>query len=401
MTPKPKRTSKRLKPWIVFSSVFGLASILFILWNSGGTSAPASVVWPENKGKPFECIGSVSFPTGLKVEGQVVGGLSGLSYCRPAGVYYAVSDDRSKVGPARVFKLTVNLGDGRLDSGDVNFTGVLVLTDEQGKTFKKGAIDPEGIAVCDNGDFYVSSEGDVDEDVDPFIGLFRADGRLIRCLDLPEKCLPKKRSGVRDNLAFESLTLSSDGRWLFAATENAMEQDGPEAGAGDESFTRIFSWDVQSGKPLKELVYRVSALYDDHSLLHRPGTNGLSELLALNSGRHFLAIERRYVLGLGMSARLFLVSAENALDVSAMPRLFRNNKGPLFDVNRAVRKTELADAASWVTEVDNLEGMAFGPSLPDGRKTLILVSDNNFSRLQKTQFIALAISDCLISGPVL
>ena len=40
---------------------------------------------------------------------------------------------------------------------------------------------------------------------------------------------------------------------------------------------------------------------------------------------------------------------------------------------------------------DNLEGMAFGPALPDGRLPLVLVSDNNFSASQSTQFIVLAV----------
>ena len=40
---------------------------------------------------------------------------------------------------------------------------------------------------------------------------------------------------------------------------------------------------------------------------------------------------------------------------------------------------------------DNLEGMTFGPTLPDGRVLLIVVSDNNFNPFQTTQFIALAV----------
>ena len=42
-------------------------------------------------------------------------------------------------------------------------------------------------------------------------------------------------------------------------------------------------------------------------------------------------------------------------------------------------------------EPDNIEGMAFGPALPDGRLPLILVSDNNFAITQTTQFIVLAL----------
>jgi hypothetical protein len=42
-------------------------------------------------------------------------------------------------------------------------------------------------------------------------------------------------------------------------------------------------------------------------------------------------------------------------------------------------------------EPDNIEGMTFGPALPDGRLPLILVSDNNFADNQATQFIVLAV----------
>ena len=41
---------------------------------------------------------------------------------------------------------------------------------------------------------------------------------------------------------------------------------------------------------------------------------------------------------------------------------------------------------------DNLEGMAFGPPLPDGRLPLILVSDNNIDPAAVTQFIVLAVT---------
>ena len=44
--------------------------------------------------------------------------------------------------------------------------------------------------------------------------------------------------------------------------------------------------------------------------------------------------------------------------------------------------------------LDNVEGMTFGPPLADGRRTLVLVSDDNFnSSHQKSQFLAFAWSD--------
>ena len=36
--------------------------------------------------------------------------------------------------------------------------------------------------------------------------------------------------------------------------------------------------------------------------------------------------------------------------------------------------------------VDNIEGISFGPTLPNGHKTLLLVADNNFVAIEKTQF---------------
>ena len=38
--------------------------------------------------------------------------------------------------------------------------------------------------------------------------------------------------------------------------------------------------------------------------------------------------------------------------------------------------------------VDNIEGMSWGPMLADGKRSLVLVSDNNFNPAQVTQFLA-------------
>jgi len=36
---------------------------------------------------------------------------------------------------------------------------------------------------------------------------------------------------------------------------------------------------------------------------------------------------------------------------------------------------------------DNIEGVTLGPLLPNGHRTLIFVSDNNFVGLEKTQLL--------------
>ena len=41
--------------------------------------------------------------------------------------------------------------------------------------------------------------------------------------------------------------------------------------------------------------------------------------------------------------------------------------------------------------LDNLEGVCFGPVLGDGARSLVLVSDGNFNKSQRTQFLILKI----------
>ncbi len=44
-----------------------------------------------------------------------------------------------------------------------------------------------------------------------------------------------------------------------------------------------------------------------------------------------------------------------------------------------------------VHTLDNVEGITLGPKLADGRQSVVLVSDDNFSPQQITQFLAFAL----------
>ena len=57
-------------------------------------------------------------------------------------------------------------------------------------------------------------------------------------------------------------------------------------------------------------------------------------------------------------------------------------------------KTLVADFAHLgLSRLDNSEGMCWGPPLPDGERTLVVVSDDNFNPSQITQFAAFAFTD--------
>ncbi len=83
-----------------------------------------------------------------------------------------------------------------------------------------------------------------------------------------------------------------------------------------------------------------------------------------------------------MRIQLFLASLPGATDVSKLDALAGQSYTP-------VRKTLLYDFARAGFLPDNVEGLAFGPNLADGSRTLVLVSDNNFELLQQTQVVAL------------
>ncbi|EGV27924.1 3-phytase [Thiorhodococcus drewsii AZ1] len=340
----------------------------------------------------FEFIGEVSFPTGYRFDDTEVGGLSGITYDADDNRFLALSDDRSDLAPARYYSLTIDLSDGHLDSGDIAFTGVTKLQPRFGSYFAPGGIDPEGIALAPNGGVFVSSEGDASKLLAPFVNHFNRFGIQDLELEIDAKYLPTATSGIRNNLAFESLNLSPNKRYLFTAVENALVQDGPQATLEDKSLSRILKYDLKTGKALGEMVYEVEPVAETPEPATAFATNGLVELLALDDNGSLLAMERGFSTGKGNVVKLYQVLSQGALDVSAWDSLLWKEEGVPFSIDPPVQKQELLDFGDLVETVDNLEGMTLGPVLPDGRQSLIVVSDNNFSSTQFTQFIALALN---------
>ena len=195
----------------------------------------------------------------------------------------------------------------------------------------------------------------------------------------------RARRGVRENLAFESLTVTPDRRTLVTAPENALQQDGPAASLTRESPARLLTFDRVTGAAGAEFVYMVEPIAKVPLLPGPLSTNGLVDVQALDNEGAFLALERTYALGRGNTVRVFAVSAEYATDVSGVPALLRTTYAP-------VSKVLLFDFEADLEIVpQNIEGMTLGPQLADGRQVLIFVSDNNFSVLQETQFTAVAV----------
>lgn len=362
-------------------------------------SASTALAGPPGQGftiTDIETLGVVFIPNDLMLDGTLVGGLSGLVYDSRRGVYYALSDDKGEDGgDPRFYDVSIDVSDFSLDDGDVQFLDTTFLRDHFGERYGVEAIDPEGFELGRPGQLFVGSEGNIEDGTQPFIDRFGPSGKQNRALPIPDRFVANPGvSGARDNLVYESLTVAPDGRYLYAGTENALVQDGPIATHLVGSPSRVIEYDLRGLRPAREFVYCVEPIPNSTGA----GDNGLVELQALDNQGNFLAMERSFVPGFGNTVRLFLTSIGDATDVSSIDALGWSDCPVAGSPIIPMSKTFLADfdedlGVDTVAVLDNMEGMAFGPPLPDGRLPLIVVSDNNFNpRFQDTIFVALAVT---------
>ena len=388
----------------VFAMLLILSIMLFALGGLGVRTVTAEAKDERMTVASYEMIGTVNIPTGAQFEGTVIGGLSSITYDPNRKVYYSISDDQGTINPVRYYTLSIDVSDGRLDPGDITFLDVTSILDPSGAPYAPTSIDPEGLVLAHEGQLYFTSEGFAARTppVDPFVNRINLNGDHTRALTVPEKFIPKKDAngiatqGVRQNLAFESLNVTPDQKTLVTASEGALVQDGPAAGVGQSSLARILEYRLSSGVPGSEYVYVVNPVAEPPVPLNQFAVNGLVELLPLDNLGTMLALERSFSVGapgLGNTIWLYEISTQGATDVSAEKSLYPNgvNQPPL-NFTPVSKRLILNVETDLGIEPDNIEGMAFGPALPDGRLPLVLVSDNNFAASQSTQFIVLAVT---------
>ncbi len=361
-----------------------LASVLTIAAMLAAVPAAAAGV------TSLRFIGQQTLPTATLYAGTQVGGLSGIDYIG-GGNYIAISDDRSQFQPARFYTLDLDLTPAAFTG--VTFNAVTTLKNTAGNAYPALSIDPEAIRLLSNGNILYTSEGDVNNGFNAFVREAQIDGSFVRDLTLPtgvQQTGPAGTTGIRNNLAFESLTVSDDGATFVTATENALRQDGPTANFGVGSASRILTFDAATGTPGAQFVYDVAPITTPSNPPGAFSTNGLVELLSLG-GTRYIAVERSFVSGLvtpvsatGNSIQLYIIDTAGATDVSG----FASLSGQSYT---SVSKTLLFDLDDLGIPLDNIEGVTFGETLANGRRSLILVSDNNFGAAQFTQFLAFEI----------
>jgi hypothetical protein len=152
------------------------------------------------------------------------------------------------------------------------------------------------------------------------------------------------------------------------------------------------------GASPREYAYRVDAMPRPQEFGEAQVDIGVSELLAL-SDRELLVLERGYVREVAPtgarsanSIRIYHVRLDDAADVTGRTSLVETPPAAVLE------KTLVLDLANVAPELspplralENFEAMTFGPRLPDGSASLMLISDDNFNGRQVTAVVVFAL----------
>ena len=221
----------------------------------------------------IQYLGQRQIPHETVVGGTRVGGLSGLSYDSRRGLYYAISDDKSTFGKTRFYTVRLNLSETGVD--DAQFVHTQQLLDESGnpfraddRTFNTPVVAPDAEAIVFDDarqQIYWTSEGFVETVqigaqrvlASPWIRIAGLDGTYQGEFTLPADFVYSQNggSGPRPNNTLEGLSLSPDGRFLFAAMEAPLVEDGPAVNADHGALIRITKFDIESRAPVGQYAY--------------------------------------------------------------------------------------------------------------------------------------------------
>ena len=353
---------------------------------SVGTPAPDDAS-ARATGISLRLIGEATLPHRMDFNGTVFGGISGIDYDEGRDQYYLLSDDRSDHGPARFYTAKIALSDNGIQTPKV--TSVVTLKRSDGSVFggkkenAKDIPDPESIRYrADTDTLFWTSEGDKKLGIDPSVREIKLDGTLIREIPtLPMFRMQPGDSGPRDNLTFEGMTLTPDGKAFWVSMESARYEDGPVPTVDKAGGPlRITLYHANSGNAIRQIAYIPDAI-PLKPTANGDSDNGVPEILMLDQFR-MLVLERSYSPGPGNSLRVYLIDTRDGSDVLAVPVLHEGNYTP------AAKRLLINFDCLKLNKLDNTEGMTFGPRLPNGNRTLVFVSDDNFRSSQMNQFLA-------------
>ncbi len=280
--------------------------------------------------------------------------------------YAMISDKQKKDG---WFELEINLNDSTGDIESMKWLG-LHATEED----VSSARDAEGIVYCPySNSLFISAESDQQILEYDMGGLPTGRG-----LAIPEEAGTDK---IFSNYGFEALTYSPYTKHYWTTTEQHLKMDGTATSGYDNRTPcrmRLMSFD-------KNLQFdgQWPYLTDAPTVGSNPGIYafGVPELTALPDGS-LLVLEREFVVPSNIKDSCYV---KNKIYHTKLKNTAQCTfETPLTELaeDSFVPKTLVAYWRTDIklsptnTEIANYEGMCLGPKLPDGRQTLLLVSDS-------------------------
>jgi hypothetical protein len=312
------------------------------------------------------------------VDSTLVGGLSGIDYYN--GLYYLVCDDASN---PRYYEATITIKDTVITN--IAITKIIKIRDSS------KYLDLEAIRYDGNTNkIFLTSEGHIDKQEFPLFFSVNSDGDIVNEFKIPTAFYPNSTQQPRHNATLEGLSKNYNEEEYWVAMELPLKADGPEPQLiHTKSPVRITLISTTSNQALKQFAYLLDPIAKQPK--GNFAVNGLSDILEYAKAKFFV-IERSYSSGLGNQSntiKIFNVDATKATNTLNIDSLRIESYVP-------ATKTLLLDFENLRNRltnnsIDNIEGITFGPTLPNGNKTLLLVSDNNFNRFEKqlNQFILL------------
>lgn len=310
------------------------------------------------------------------------GSISGLAPDERTGEWIGVIDDRERT---RVAWFTVGYASNRLDVTPLRMQELRAAAGIAERSVTQA--DLEAVIALPNGTFVASEEGHRVENEDgsvagewpPALLHIDRDGTVTDIIAFPPEfqLSADGKIGLRDNQGFESLAVTPR-RHLIAGLEQPLLQD------GNVTFDRGAPGRLIEFEPSRS-GYRVARQYrymisptpriEGFDEICSDGENGLVELLAL-SDTHLISMER----GCLMTADKQFVA--NPIQLFAVELIAGEaRKRPLLDFKDVQPRLSAA-----LSRLENFEALAFGP-IVNGRRTLLVASDDNFRENQKTAFL--------------
>jgi hypothetical protein len=204
-------------------------------------------------------------------------------------------------------------------------------------------------------------------------------GHYLGTLALPERFARP----VRENKGIEGLTVSPDERFVFAANEAALEDEGPLATHALGTTVRILRRDLTSGRD-EQRAYRTEPLGAGGD-----GEMGVSDIAALDDDVLFV-LERGYQAGYGNTVRIFRVDFRQLEPTGALDaRTPRLRKDLIVDLALLSAPGAGHDSPQPNPILENYEALSLAPVATEDVQLVVLTSDDNVSSHQRARILVL------------